>query len=133
MARNKIRVQLDAGRFYDITVATNQRVVEVRKVYSNLNDGRVFDINANKKAIQELSHNENKDISEIAKIIIKLRTVDKWLSTYIDGVLNKIIEEDGIYKLHTSINNNGTVSEKKYKELGQLKEKKRNTFKRWTS
>ena len=29
--------------------------------------------------------------------------------------------------------NNGTVSEKKYKELGQLKEKKRITFKRWTS
>ena len=29
--------------------------------------------------------------------------------------------------------NNGTVSEKKYKELAQLKEKKRITFKRWTS
>lgn len=57
MAKNKIRVQLDAGRFYDITVATNQRVVEVRKVYSNLNDGRVFDINANKKAMQELTPN----------------------------------------------------------------------------
>lgn len=57
MAKNKIRVQLDAGRFYDITVATNQRVVEVRKVYSNLNDGRVFDINANKNALQELTPN----------------------------------------------------------------------------
>lgn len=57
MAKNKIRVQLDAGRFYDITVATNQRVVEVRKVYSNLNDGRVFDINANKKAMQGLTPN----------------------------------------------------------------------------
>lgn len=57
MAKNKIRVQLDAGRFYDITVVSNQRVVEVRKVYSNLNDGRVFDVNANKKAIQELTPN----------------------------------------------------------------------------
>lgn len=57
MAKNKIRVQLDGDRYYDIKVVSNQRVVEVRKVYSDPNDGRVFDINANKKAMQELTPN----------------------------------------------------------------------------
>lgn len=73
-----------------------------------------------KKTINKLCNDANKDIAEIAKLIKKLRTVDKWLSTYIDGVLNKIIEEDGMYKLHTSINNNGTVSGRVSCDLQQM-------------
>ena len=73
-----------------------------------------------KKVIGGLCHNENKEVAEIAKLIKKLRTVDKWLSTYIDGVLNKISEEDGVYKLHTTINNNGTVSGRVSCDLQQM-------------
>lgn len=73
-----------------------------------------------KKVIGNLCHNENHEIAEIAKLIKKLRTVDKWLSTYIDGVLNKVIEENGEYKLHTSINNNGTVSGRVSCDLQQM-------------
>lgn len=73
-----------------------------------------------KKIIGSLCKHENKTIAEVARLIKKLRTVDKWLSTYIDGVLNKIIEENGEYKLHTSINNNGTVSGRVSCDLQQM-------------
>ena len=75
---------------------------------------------SNKKVIQQLSHHENKEIAEIAKLIIKLRTVDKWLSTYIDGVLNKITEVNGEWKLYTSVNNNGTISGRVSCDLQQM-------------
>lgn len=75
---------------------------------------------SDKKTIQQLSHNENKDIAEIAKLIIKLRTVDKWLSTYIDGVLNKIVEVNGEWRLYTSINNNGAISGRVSCDLQQM-------------
>jgi DNA polymerase-1 len=73
-----------------------------------------------KKAINSLSHHENPKVSEIARLIIKLRTVDKWLSTYIDGVLNKIIEVDGEWKLYTSLNNNGAISGRVSCDLQQM-------------
>lgn len=75
---------------------------------------------SDKKAIGQLCHNENEDIAQIAKIILKLRTVDKWLSTYIDGVLNKIIKVNGEWKLYTSINNNGTISGRVSCDLQQM-------------
>lgn len=75
---------------------------------------------SDKKAINELSHHENHDVAKIAKLIIKLRTVDKWLSTYIDGVLNKIIEVDGEWRLYTSINNNGAISGRVSCDLQQM-------------
>ena len=77
-------------------------------------------VKSDKKAIQQLSHHENNDIAEIAKLIIKLRTVDKWLSTYIDGVLNKIVEVNGEWKLYTSVNNNGAVSGRVSCDLQQM-------------
>lgn len=75
---------------------------------------------SDKRVIQQLSHNENKEVAEIAKLIIKLRTVDKWLSTYIDGVLNKIVEVNGEWKLYTSLNNNGTISGRVSCDLQQM-------------
>lgn len=75
---------------------------------------------SDKKAIGQLSHNENETIAEVAKLILKLRTVDKWLSTYIDGILNKITEVDGEWRLYTSINNNGTVSGRVSCDLQQM-------------
>ena len=75
---------------------------------------------SDKKAIQQLQHHENEEVATIAKLIIKLRTVDKWISTYIDGVLNKIIEKDGEWRLYTSINNNGAVSGRVSCDLQQM-------------
>ena len=82
-----------------------------------------YDINlekSDKKAIIDLQSHENADVQMIARLIIKLRTVDKWLSTYIDGVLNKIMEVNGEWKLFTSINNNGAVSGRVSCDLQQM-------------
>lgn len=54
MANNKIRVQLDAGRYADLRVAANQKVVEIKKV---LQRGYILDIKTNKVAIKELTPN----------------------------------------------------------------------------
>ena len=91
---------------------------EIKKFFND-----TFNLNlekSDKKAIQQLTHHENEDIAEIAKLIIKLRTVDKWLSTYIDGVLNKIIEVNGEWRLYTSINNNGAISGRVSCDLQQM-------------
>lgn len=82
-----------------------------------------FNINlasSDKKAINSLIHHENKKVAEIASLIIKLRTVDKWLSTYIDGVLNKIVEVNGEWRLYTSLNNNGAISGRVSCDLQQM-------------
>lgn len=50
--------------------------------------------------------NAKQEAKDTALIIIELRTLDKWISTYIDGKLNSIV--DG--RLYTSINNSGAVS-----------------------
>lgn len=75
---------------------------------------------SDKKAINSLSHHDNPKVAEIAKLIIKLRTVDKWLSTYIDGILNKIVEVNGEWKLYTSVNNNGAISGRVSCDLQQM-------------
>lgn len=61
------------------------------------------------KYIRDNCATADDDMTELQTVcnnIIELRTVDKWLSTYIDGKLNSII--DG--RIHTDINNSGAVS-----------------------
>ena len=91
---------------------------EIKKFFSTVY-GIELD-KSDKKAISALCHHENKEVADIAKLIIKLRTVDKWLSTYIDGVLNKITEVDGEWKLFTSVNNNGAISGRVSCDLQQM-------------
>ena len=91
---------------------------EIKKFFDS--EFGIFLEKSDKKAINSLSHHENPKVAEIAKLIIKLRTVDKWLSTYIDGVLNKIIEVDGEWKLYTSVNNNGAISGRVSCDLQQM-------------
>lgn len=59
-------------------------------------------------ALEDILNLENVDdkAKEMARLIIELRTVDKWLSTYIDGKLNSVVNG----RLYTSINNQGAVS-----------------------
>lgn len=51
-------------------------------------------------------HTDNEELKDICTNIMELRTVDKWLSTYIDGKL-KVVTNGRIY---TDINNSGAVS-----------------------
>lgn len=50
--------------------------------------------------------NRDGELKRVVYLIKKLRTVDKWLSTYIDGFLNRLV--DG--RVHTSIDLSGAVS-----------------------
>ena len=52
MAKNKIRVQLDGERFYDVQVYNNQKVVHINKLHDK---GMVVDVKASKRALQDLS------------------------------------------------------------------------------
>lgn len=62
------------------------------------------------KYIIEKSPNE--ECVNVCKNILELRTLDKWISTYVDGKLNALIfhPEDCTLRIHTDMNNNGTVS-----------------------
>jgi DNA polymerase I len=63
-------------------------------------------MNSDVKALEMVKNYNNSEATEVANLIIELRHVDKWLTTYIEGMLNRI--QDG--KIHTSINNSGAVS-----------------------
>lgn len=75
---------------------------------------------ADKRSISALSLEKNEDVKTISKLICKLRTVDKWISTYVIGVLNRIVFINGEYRLFTTINNNGTVSGRVTSNLQQM-------------
>lgn len=62
---------------------------------------------ADEKALKYIKDNTDNDILiSICNDILELRTLDKWLSTYIDGKLNAVVNG----RIYTDINNNGAVS-----------------------
>lgn len=62
---------------------------------------------ADEKALKKIKENTDDEILiNIINNILELRTLDKWLSTYIDGKLNAVVNG----RIHTDINNNGAVS-----------------------
>lgn len=62
---------------------------------------------ADEKCLKKLVETTDNEILKIVcKNIMELRTVDKWLSTYIDGKLNAVVNG----RIYTDINNNGAVS-----------------------
>ena len=68
---------------------------------------------ADEKALKYIEENcDNDEVKAICKNIMELRTLDKWLSTYVDGKLNSLIynEPTKTYRIYTDINNSGAVS-----------------------
>lgn len=62
---------------------------------------------ADEKALKYIrEHTTNEEVIDICNNILELRTLDKWISTYVDGKLNSVING----RVHTDINNNGAVS-----------------------
>lgn len=51
----------------------------------------------------------------MAELIIELRSLDKWLSTYIEGMLNRVYNG----RIHTSVNNAGTITGRVSSDLQQ--------------
>jgi DNA polymerase-1 len=78
---------------------------EIKKLL--LNKFKVKTEKADEKALKYIRDNTTDEILiNICNNILELRTLDKWLSTYIDGKLNAVV--DG--RIYTDINNNGAVS-----------------------
>ena len=78
---------------------------EIKKIL--LNKFKVKTDKADEKALKYIINNtDNEILVNICKNILELRTLDKWLSTYIDGKLNAVV--DG--RIYTDINNSGAVS-----------------------
>jgi DNA polymerase I len=50
------------------------------------------------------TYKSNKVAVKVAEILLELRTLDKWLTTYIDGMLNRIYNG----RVYSDINNSGT-------------------------
>lgn len=72
-----------------------------------LNKYKIRTDKADEKALKYIKeHTNNDEVKDICSNILELRTLDKWISTYVDGKLNSII--DG--RIYTDINNSGSVS-----------------------
>lgn len=73
--------------------------------------------NCDKKALLEITDSAiaTDEAKQVAKYIIELRTLDKWLSTYIDGMLNRI--KNG--RIYTDIKNYGAVTGRVSSDLQQ--------------
>lgn len=62
---------------------------------------------ADEKALKYIKeHTTNEEVKDICTNILELRTLDKWISTYVDGKLNSVLNG----RIYTDINNNGAVS-----------------------
>jgi len=78
---------------------------EIKKLL--LNKFKVKTEKADEKALKYIIDNTDDEILiNICTNILELRTLDKWLSTYIDGKLNAVVNG----RIYTDINNNGAVS-----------------------
>ena len=72
-----------------------------------LNKYNVKTDKADEKALKYIANNtKDEEVKSICNNILELRTLDKWISTYVDGKLNSIING----RIYTDINNNGAVS-----------------------
>ena len=62
---------------------------------------------ADEKALKYIKDNTtNDEVKDICTNIMELRTLDKWISTYVDGKLNSVVNG----RIYTDINNSGAVS-----------------------
>lgn len=78
---------------------------EIKKLL--LNKYNIRTEKADEKALKYIIENaKDETVKIICKDILELRTLDKWLSTYIDGKLNSVVNG----RIYTDINNNGAVS-----------------------
>jgi len=80
-----------------------------------LNHHQIYMASADIKALEDIVQKFEDTSKEVAKLIIELRTLDKWLSTYIEGMLNRIING----RVHTTFNNAGAITGRVSSDLQQ--------------
>ena len=92
-----------------ISVGQHQKIKEILQQHYNVTVDKTDMDSLNK--LKKLGG----DVEKFAYLIIELRTIDKWLSTYIEGMMNRVYEG----RIHTSINNAGTVTGRVSSDLQQ--------------
>ena len=76
---------------------------------------QIYMTSADIKALEDINNKFEGDAKRVAGLIIELRTLDKWLSTYIEGMLDRLV--DG--RIHTNINNAGAITGRVSSDLQQ--------------
>lgn len=76
---------------------------------------QIYMTSADIKALEDITQRFEGVPKDVASLIIELRTLDKWLSTYIEGMLDRIV--DG--RIHTNINNAGAITGRVSSDLQQ--------------
>jgi DNA polymerase-1 len=76
---------------------------------------QIYMTNADIKSLEDIVERFEGLAKQVASLIIELRTLDKWISTYIEGMLNRIV--DG--RIYTSFNNSGAVTGRVSSDLQQ--------------
>lgn len=97
----KNRLYEDLHQRTNMNFSVNQHKVIMNFIKTNY--GIVLE-SCDEKHLSELKYHS--ELKDIIKIILELRTVEKWISTYIDNKLNASING----RIHTYMNNNGAVS-----------------------
>lgn len=95
------------------SVGQHQKIKEIMKQKYNITLDKT-DIDALKK-VSKIGG----EAGRLAELIVELRTLDKWLFTYIEGMLNRV--KNG--RIHTSINNAGAVTGRVSSDLQQQPKK----------
>lgn len=100
--RDLLYMELNLYTGLDFTVGQHEYIKKFLKIKYGVTTDK-----ADEKALKYIRDNcPNDEVKDICNNILELRTLDKWISTYVDGKLNSII--DG--RIYTDINNNGAVS-----------------------
>lgn len=96
----------------EITVGQHKRIKEIFLKLFGVSLDKV-----DKSALTKAKMGTNVNLDRAVDIIIELRTIDKWLSTYIEGALKKVYEG----RIHTKsgIDNAGAVSGRVSSDLQQ--------------
>lgn len=110
LLESRKRVQDYSDKLYDklhsilgtkISAGQHKKIKQIFQTKYN-----IMLMNSDVKALEAVKNLGNPEATEVAELIIELRHLEKIVSTYIDGMLNRIT--NGL--VYTSINNAGTVS-----------------------
>jgi DNA polymerase-1 len=99
--QSKVYKKLHQALGTTITAGQHKKIKQIFNTKYN-----IMLMNSDVKALETVKNYGNPDATAVADMIIELRHIDKWLTTYIEGMLNRISSG----KIHTSINNSGAVS-----------------------
>lgn len=100
--RDLLYFELQMYTGYEFTVGQHETIKKILQIKYNIKTDK-----ADEKALKYIVANcGDYEVVDVCKNIMELRTLDKWISTYVDGKLNAIVNG----RIYTDINNSGAVS-----------------------